>query len=353
MIQSQLKSLKAKKKLYRAAIVGCGRIASTFDQDPLRRKYVASHAGAYFKNKNTELVAACDIDPKRLKDFGEFWKVDHLYNDLDVMLERERPDILSVCTWAETHYEMVRKAVAAGVKLIFCEKPIAKALKEADELVAYCKKKGAVLLVNHSRRFDTGHHQLKVLHDEKLGRPMQASCYYTAGLLNTATHLFDLLRLFWGDAKWVQASPDIVIGDREKDPTLSGTIGFQNGALATIAGLDVKDYLIFEADFYGSNGRLRVADSGFKAFYWNTGDHSHYSGYKELKSPKTLNYKHKEMLLNAVSNMVECLNGKAEPLCSGEDGIKALEIIYAFHESFRTGKRVDLPIKNRSLKLGI
>ena len=338
------------KKVYRAGIAGCGRIASGFDRDP-RRKYVATHAGAYSQLPSVKLVAACDLDSKKLEDFGKLWKVKQLYQDFQKMLEKEELDILSICTWPETHYDLARIAVERGVKALFCEKPITDNLAQADHLVELCKKRGVLLAVNHSRRWDGGHQKIKrFLESGKLGQIRHVNCYYTAGILNTGAHLLDVLRFFLGDAQWVYASPAPVFG--EKDPTFSGQIFFENGTLVSLVGLDVNDYLIFEFDFYGTKGRLRLAHSGFEALYWKPGASPYYSGYRELSPAEwKIDLKKKRMMLNAVSDLVTCLKTGKEPQGTGEDGRKALEIICAFHESFRLGQRVELPLKNRNVKV--
>ncbi len=339
---------KTSRKIYRAGIVGCGRIASTFDRDP-RRKYVATHAGAYSRIPLVQLAAACDLDGKRLQDFGKTWKVKNLYQDLDSMLEKEHLDILSICTWPGTHYDLAKMAVKRGVRAIFCEKPITDRLNQADELVNLCQQAGVVLAVNHSRRWDTGHAKVKQFLDGgKLGKIHYVSCFYTAGLSNTGTHLFDLLRFFLGAVKSVSASPEPKFGDQ--DPTLSGEILFESGVLASVVGLDVKDYLIFEIDFYGSKGRLRLTHSGFSCEYWKVGKSPYFSGYQELvasKSPADL--REKKMMLNAVQDIVACLKTGKQPLSTGDDGRKTLEIICAFHESWRTGNKIALPLKNRNV----
>ncbi len=344
------KTLKSKtgKKIYKAGIAGCGRIASSFDLDPLRR-YVATHAGAYTKFPKTQLAAACDIDPEKLKAFGAFWKVKRLYQNLEEMLAKEELDILSICTWSETHDELAKLALRHGVKAIFCEKPVTNQLDKADELVEACRRAGVVLAVNHSRRWDTGHQKIKQFLDQgKLGLIHQVNCYYTAGLSNTGTHLFDLLRFFLGEAQWVDASPQPVFGD--KDPTVSGQILFENGVLVSLAGLDVKDYLIFEIDFYGSKGRLRVTHSGFDLDYWKVGKSSYFSGYKELVPAKAkIPMKEKQMMVNAVADLVASLEKEKESLCTGEDGRKALEIACAFRESLKSGGRISLPLQNRNV----
>ena len=56
-------------KKYKAAIIGCGRIGSEFDDDTMLTNHfgISSHAGAYNENSEIELVAAADISNQQLK----------------------------------------------------------------------------------------------------------------------------------------------------------------------------------------------------------------------------------------------------------------------------------------------
>jgi predicted dehydrogenase len=55
-------------KIYNAAIIGCGKIAS--DLDP-GRDYIVTHAGAYTNLKNTNLVSISDINHNKLQESGK------------------------------------------------------------------------------------------------------------------------------------------------------------------------------------------------------------------------------------------------------------------------------------------
>lgn len=338
------------KKIYRAAIVGLGRIASTFDKDP-KRKHVATHAGAYRRISGVELCAVCDQDETKLAEFSKTWGVQALYKNFDLMLEKERPDIVSICTWPGSHYELAVRAVQGGVKAIFCEKPITEKLDDADRLVALCEKRGVILAVNHSRRWDEGHERVKtLLEGGRIGQLRQVQCYYTAGISNTGTHLFDLLHYYLGEPVWVKASERPVFGD--KDPTLSGQMLFQNDVLVSIIGLDVKDYLIFEMEFYGSKGRLRIKHSGFDLSVSQVDESPYFSGYKELKEIRPpFSMRHKTMMLNAVKDLLTCLKKKCQPKSSGRDGQKSLEMICAFKKSWTTGKQIEFPLKTRKVRI--
>ena len=332
---------------YRSAIVGCGRIASLFSKDNLRGG-VVTHAAMYKDNPETELVAACDIDKKKLEEFGSTWEMKALYTDFEEMLKNENIDIVSICTWDTTHYELVMLAAKYGVKAIFCEKPIADNLSKADEMVALCKEKGIVFAVNHSRRWDNFEHKIKdYIVSGKLGEIQCVSAYYTAGIANTGTHLLDLLGFFFDEVKWVWANSDGVI--EGADPTLDGCMFFNKGFSCFLHGMDVNAYVIFEIDIYGKKGRLRIKNSGFNLQAWEVIDSPRFSGYKELKETSPfVQGGYKDVLKNALKDIVKCIETKTMPFSSGGDGLKTLELICALHASLeKNGKKVFLPLENR------
>ncbi len=139
--------------MYNAAIIGCGRIGCSFDEDPLRTG-INTHAGAYSQNSKTKLVALCDVDESKLEKYGKKYSVNNLYNNIDELLETSKPDFLSVCTPVNQHEEITIKAAKAGVKGIFCEKPISDSLEAAKRMIKVCNENETVLQIDHQRRFD-------------------------------------------------------------------------------------------------------------------------------------------------------------------------------------------------------
>jgi len=339
---------------YRAAIVGCGRIASDFDDDlKMQKNYgISTHAGAYADNSHVELVAAADISQEKLDKFGKRWGVSKLYRDYKELLAKENIDILSICTWNTTHLAILEEAVKAKVKAIFCEKPISNTLVNADKMVQIAHDRRIPVFINHRRRWDDLYIKLQeFIRQGGLGQIQQVSCYYNAGIANTGCHLFDVLRMLFGEAKAVTAWRKD--GAVQQDPNMDGYIIFENNVTVAIQSLDAKNYLVFEFDIYGSKGRLRVEYNGFQLNYWRAVDSSRYAGFKELAlevSPIALSKP--AMFKNAVKNIVDCLQDQAPPACSGEDGVKALEIISAFHLSASAGsKAIGLPLVDRTYNI--
>lgn len=337
--------------VYKCAVIGCGRIGCGFDDDP-KRKQVATHAKAYFTLSETELIALCDVDKEKLAKYGKKFST-KTYTDYKDMFKKEKLDILSVCTLNNTHLEIVEEAIKnkanLGLKAIFCEKPIADNLKNAQKMIELCKKNKVILSIGHQRRFDPMHRNIrKFILEGKFGELQQASFYYSAGISNTGTHMFDLLRFLFGDVEWVSAFKSEAENVNSADPNLDGTINFKNGGRCTIQAIDVKKFMLFELDAIGTKSRLKILDSGFKTEYYTIEDSPYYDGYFEpykTKPPFKVDDE-KNYLINGVKHIIECIETGKEPLGSGTDGKKALELISAFHLSAsQNGKKVFLPLK--------
>lgn len=337
---------------YKIGIIGCGRIASLFEEDIKIKNKPCTHAGAYNKIKNTEIIAACDIRKDRLERFSKTWGVKNLYTDYNEMLEKENLDIVSICTHAPEHKEICIKAAESGVKVIFCEKPMACSLKEAEEMIEACKKNNILLAINHTRRWDTCFQKIKeVIESNKIGKLLYLNAYSSVGLLNGTTHLFDLLRLYSGNAKWVQAN---IVKDESTDPGGYGLIGFENDVRCYINAI-WKDYVYFGADIMGTHGFIKgtgMIRSG-RSFEVSVSKKSESeSKIKELYPIETAAPEWKPPLVEAIKNLINAVENNEEIKCTGEDGKAALEIALAFHESHNNGgKKVYLPLQNENLRV--
>jgi len=337
--------------MLRAGIIGCGRIGCGFDDDPARG-YVSTHAGAYTQTPGVELVALADVDAEKLARYGEKFKVAGRYTDYREMLERERLDIVSICTWAGTHRDLVDAAVQAKPRAIFCEKPIAESLADADAMVLRCADGGVLLMIDHQRRFDRFHQQVaEYLHAGRLGKIQQVTCYYMAGIANTGSHLVDLLRMFFGDVDWVQGFVSSSPSPNPKDPNIDAWLHFRGGATAALQAVDVAAYALFEINILGTAGRLRVLEHGTALGYEESRPSHRYKEYRELYSAQVPVDAGgtREYMLQAMAHLVDCVEHRKPPRCTGEDGRAAIELIAALCESATAGgRRIELPLQESS-----
>ena len=329
--------------LYKTAVIGCGRIGFAFDEDP-KRRYIATHAGAYRFVKDTELVAACDANKEALHACVNKLRIPAGYTDFKKMLKNEKIDIVSICTPPHTHYSILKEAIKFPIRAVFCEKPLTDEVRDARKIIDLYKKKKIILQIGHQRRFDPLHAKVKkIIQSGSLGKVQQANFYYTAGLKNTGSHMFDLLRFLFGDVKWLEGFYSRNSSHNEDDPNIDGVMGFRNGTFATFQACDAKKYLIFELNCFLEKGRLIIKDSGFSIDFYTPGQSKYYTGYRELykRRPRVNTVYKRDFMVNAVKHLMKCIQDKKEPVSSGRDGLAAVELIAAAFDSAKAnGKKV-------------
>lgn len=337
-------------KKYKVGIIGLGRQASLFEDDLLAQK-PCSHAGAYTIFSKTEIVSACDIREDRLKKFSKKWGVKSLYRDYREMLKKENLDIVSICTHAPLHHEMTLAAARSGVKAIFCEKPMATTLKEAEEMIDVCKKNKVILVIDQTRRWDPGFRKAKeIIGNKEIGEVKTVVGYCTSGLLNGASHLIDLMRFFNGEVDWIFAN---LKRDKSTDPSGTGFIKFKNGSYGFLNS-DFNKYVFFEITVTGTKGMIRgggMLRGGQNFELYKIKSSVSESGLFEFSRVKFPRVKEERPLLVAVKDIVRCIETGKKPFCTGEDGKAAMEIAFGFHKSEQLKNKVKLPLKDKKLRI--
>ena len=313
---------------YRAAIAGCGLIGSEFS-DTMTLPGVWSHADAYTRCAETELVAVCDQDAEKAERCATRWNVPACHSDFAAMLDDARPEIVSICTPDAAHYGQIRTALQhPAVRAVLAEKPLALTRGEAQELIALAARRGVILAVNYTRRYAAGFWQLKnLLEAGELGRVQAISGFYTKGTLHNGAHWFDLARWLLGPLS--EAAGIDVLHEGGNDPTLDALLGFASGARGYLHGLSAADYALFEMDIACTGGRARIVDSGFRIEIQRLEDSPFGAGYRRLGEAEILSGELGDALFNAVDDLALCLKNGTTPRCTGEDALAALDVALA------------------------
>ena len=327
--------------VYRAALIGCGRIASEFADEPgFADAGVCTHAQAYAACKGTQLVAVCDNDAARLDRCGDRWNVAARYRDAGRLLAEQRPEIVSVCTPDPSHYEVVRAALLAeGVRAVLAEKPLALRIEQACELVDLAAKQGVVLAVNYVRRYAERIVWLReFVRSGGMGMVRLVGGLYSKGILHSGTHWIDLARFLLGDVLRVAGRNRLhEAGD---DPTLDVHLEFDGSAVGELFGCSEDNFSVFEMDLIGTRGRARLYESGDTVEIFTVVDNVPSAGYRWLKRNSRTENCLRDVLLKVVENLVQCLQSGAAPQCTGEDAVRALEIGMAARKAAGTGQTV-------------
>ncbi len=334
---------------YRVGLIGCGRIGSEFED--LMPEKPSSIAGAFAMLDDCELVAGCNRGRERLEKFGRRWDVDALYHDHEEMLAQQSLDIVAVATPPGLHRDQVVAGAEAGAKGIFCEKPMGLSIGECDDMIAACKASGTKLLVNCTRRW--GGEYEAVRRDARAGRwgdllHMVGYCQgckplpeweseFEGPMLHDAVHMYDLMRFFAGDVKWVLGTADRRRRSefRVEDSSLS-ILQFDSG----VQGVTIVDELTEDSRFWlelhFERGLVKVGrEAGAEKSVRADTDETWWYTLADDEFPQPA--WEGQGILHAAKDLVHAIETGAETRSTGEDGRAAIEIIMALYEAQRTG----------------
>jgi predicted dehydrogenase len=336
---------------------------------------------------NIEVVAVADPDDKGRAAAAERIKARHSYADYRAMLEKEKPQIVSVADrYLDEHRDMVVACAQAGAS-IFLEKPMARTLAEADEMIKACETHHVKLAIAHQTRHSPRLVRVRELIDsgrlgdvlELRGRGKEDSRGGGQDLMVLGTHIFDLMRLLAGDARWCFAQvfqagkkatrADIRPGGEGMGPIqgdhITASYGFDRGVLGTFGTHRARHGVSqrFGLTIYGSRGVLHTGTGSLPPVKflddpaWGMGRVE--AKWQEVTSaglgkPEPL----KDGGLGLgnvwiVRDLIDAIEKDRQPLGSMYDARAALEMILAVYESHRREAPVSLPLKERRHPLAV
>lgn len=342
------------KKLIRVCLIGAGRIGFKLERDKKRLK-PATHFGMWSKNKKANFLAIAE-KKKINNEFRSFIpKSINIYSDFKKMISVEKPEIVSIATWKDSHYNITSKCIDLGIKTIVLEKPLANNIYQASELHKKIKKNNVKILINHRRRFDEKVIKLrKQLRNNIIGDILQVSAYYVYGILTTGTHLIDTLRMLLKD---VAGEINYVIGLKNEfnnfspadDQNIDGVLIFKNNLKATIQCLNMKNYDNFDIYIYGTKGKILITDIGRSGFLYKVSNSPEHEGFNELSSQKISLFgpSPRNQFGHLANNAIDCANNKeAKSFCDSYESLVDMIVIDSLIKSSKNNgkiKKVLLP----------
>lgn len=346
------------------ALIGAGSIAKF------------AHAPAYERMDNVEIVAVCDIVEERAQDMAERLGAAMYCTDYKKIFEIEGLDAVDICTPNYLHSVIAVEALEKGVN-VFCEKPDAINVAEAEKMKITAEKSGKTLMVMRNNRYRaTSEYLKKYIEDGKMGEIYAARCgwqrrrgipgkggWFTTKaksgggpLIDLGVHMIDLSIWLMGNPTPVAVSgctyekfannnvsdsahsrfgtPDID-GTFDVEDLAMGFIRFDNGACMQIefswASNIEKERLFVElrgekagAAWSTDDGQLRI----FGEEYGNTVD---YLPHLDDRYPiHEANLRH----------FVDVLNGTVAPMFVPQQGLDMIKILEGFYRSSEEGREV-------------
>ena len=335
-------------QIYRAALVGCGRMGAFIDNEVVGRTTSPlpySHAAGYEACSRTDLVAGSDMRVDVLGKFGARYGVtpEHHYTDFKELILREQPDILSIATQPHQRAEVALFAMEHGVKALYVEKPLCASISEANALREAAERHSVVVNMGTNRRWDPGFAAMRAaIVSGDFGQLSTLITFHRATLFNTVSHWVDTLFVLNGDApvSWVQAymadGDEAIVGDQViADPYTEGTIAFANGVeahLIATPGAPMHHAFCENAELVAVGGT-----AGFEV-------------RRAGEATTTLDYTPASSTVRLIEDLVHALD-TGEPTRGGIDVARAnTEVLFAMLESHRQGgQRIPLPLAESPL----
>ncbi len=331
---------------YRAGIIGLGFIGGG-DQvsgDRLGQQVVAlegTHREALSNHPRVQLVAGSSRDAGRRERFAQRTAA-RSYGDWREMLAAEQLDLVSVASFAPSHAELVVACAESGVRAIFCEKPIATRLTDAERMIAACQAVGSLLVINHNRRFHPHFRQLAVkIVAGELGELTGVWLQWGSGRLgNVGTHFIDAAMMLTGrQVRAVSATLDPTCrpdcrGPEFCDPGGWAVLRFDGNLMAHVHAPDNPTGPA-EVIVQGTRGRACIGGGIAEVEIWQ--------GVRDVlpSSPAHAG----NPMDQAVREIVAWLDARTPVCCSAEESLRTLEVIIACHASHaRQAAWVKLPL---------
>ncbi len=359
------------KKSYKIAILGCGKVAHL-------------HAKAIENLPNAQLIAVWSRTKNSAENFARQYH-SIAFDNISEMIYNAKIDLVIVCTPHPFHRGPAIEAANAGAHVLV-EKPLAATLEDCDAIINACKKANVYLGVISQRRWYAPVKRVKNAIDTgKIGKPVLGTItmlgwrdknYYNSDawrgtwkmegggvLVNQAPHQLDILLWFMGEIEevfgiWKNLNHPYI----EAEDTALAIVKFKNGGIGNI--------IVSNSQKPGIYGKVHVhGDNGSSVGVQTDGGAMFIAGYSNILEPPVNDLwtiPGEENLLKKwtktdsgffnsidptifyierqIEDFLIALDTKRQPLVTGEDGRKTVELFTAIYRSSRDNRPVSFPL---------
>ena len=305
--------------------------------------YIAGvHAGVLARDERVQLRAIYDVAPQAAERLADSFNATAVATPLEVL---ERSDAVYITTPNTQHVSLAIAAIDTG-KHVFCEKPLATNIADAETVFAKSQEGPGIFQVGHNRRFAPVYATLKQMlaethkphsahvkmnRGELLNPEWTGDPAITGGFLyETPIHMFDMMRFLFGDVESLHA-----IGStheyKEVDD-FSVLLKFVNGMHATLATAADASWLFpFErVEVFCHHATLVTREMESLTISSNLEGHFAVQTMQQLQREEKWGYVQEDKAF------IDSIVNQSPPLVTALDGLMAVRIADAVYESVRT-----------------
>lgn len=314
----------------RIGLVGAGSFNTNYHQRHL------------LDRDDAKVTAVCDVVDANIARARERFPDSQPYKDYRALLDADCVDALVVSTPNQYHFAQCRDALERGIPVLV-DKPITVTVEDAERLVTFSRSTGVILQTAFTRHFMavTEHVRqeiragtLDVQHLAAVQRRSPISnTVEDGGMLHRRTvHIFDVV-------PWLTGSPIVRVDaqvdyeqDRTEEQWVDARLQLADGLTCDLLCIKNCEDNQDEVSIYGATHSYRL--------YRQRGDRSaDRSGWQPLDLPD---------IGSSTGHFIDAVKGATftddEPHADphSEDGLRAMRILEAVHESARLGAPIDV-----------
>ena len=283
------------------------------------------HARVYAELLDARLVGVADTDENRSHFIGESLGVPW-YAGIEDLIERQRPDALSIVVPTSLHYSTAKKALEKNIHVLI-EKPVTTQPSEAEDLLNIAAQKNLVLQVGHIERFNSAIRHISqtvrnpiFLESKRMG-PLSPRINDVGVVLDLMIHDIDIvLSLVPSKISRIAATGCQVL--TEYEDIASAQITFENGAMAHILVSRVTEKRHRQLDVVERERHIIVD--------YETQDVQIHRCVRDNKGITEIIerpvFPKSEPLKLELAHFIGCVREKRQPLVGIRDGKRALEV---------------------------
>lgn len=320
--------------------------------------------------KNAKLVAVMTSNLDRARAVGAKYNV-AVYDSVAGILLHEGVDAVYIASPNHMHKTHAIAAASAG-KHVFCEKPLATSVKDAEAITAACSKAGVKLGIGFMMRHNAYHQEIKNLVEKGvLGTIVfaraQLTCWYPpikgawrqdpkcgggGAVMDLTVHCVDLLEMLLGPVAELSAFVERRVHMYESDDTNALMLKFQSGAIGFVdCAFNIPDEASENVlEIQGSKGcvKARLTIGQFSGGEVQICSLSKMGGYaatqkREGSAYRLLKVKTQNTYKAEIEAFSDAVLKNGNPPVNGEDGVHSLEIVEAAVRASKSGKVQRIP----------
>ena len=346
--------------------VGLGLIGCGFGSQALY--------GSFFKYlENGELVGVTDIDEKRAKECAQMSGARKIYKDYREMVADPEVDAVLILTPPFAHLEPVIAAAKAG-KHVYCEKPMARTVSEAQAIIDVCCQNGVKLQTAFMKRANLSFLKVKSLLDEGVigqvfsMRAIWDNCRSKLDAKNgyrlnaisgggflqeDGSHPLDVIHWWLGEVEEVSGYVQIVDPNRwDSEDTAVVSMKHKNGCISTLHITLLTQRTGMESyEVFGTGGTLlmqwpyhstKTLEPAIIRVFKGSDTVKDYTLYTSWNPQVELEASWQ--YLRELRSFCNCILTDTDPEVPGEAGRAVVEIINAAYISADENRKVPLPL---------